>query len=184
MCKLELFLTRLQVLLNPKNFFKVGELRNGDFSSRKLVLAKRKLPSSLVMCVVFWQNRENLLQLMIVMQSLILPRNDEKIMTLKHIENSVEGKKSCHLKQIESHLSLANFCKCILFDRDFLGLLRTWGYCGEGSSFSPQWKCEKSCVTVMTNEPHKLALRNRNSWGVVFLLPSDKESKRHFVIRV
>ena len=88
MCKLELFLTRLQVLLNPKNFFKVGELRNGDFSSRKLVLAKRKLPSSLVMCVVFWQNRENLLQLMIVMQSLILPRNDEKIMTLKHIENA------------------------------------------------------------------------------------------------
>lgn len=92
MCKLELFLTRLQVLLNPKIFFKVGELRNGDFSSRKLVLAKRKLPSSLVMCVVFWQNRENFLQLMIVMQSLILPRNDEKIMTLKHIENSVEEK--------------------------------------------------------------------------------------------
>ena len=77
------------------------------------------------MCVVFWQNRENFLQLMIVMQSLILPRNDEKIMTLKHIENSVEEKNLAILKQTESHLSLANFCKCILFDRDFLGLLRT-----------------------------------------------------------
>ena len=54
----------------------------------------------------------------------------------------------------------------------------TWGYFS--SSFSRKWNSEKSCVTVMTNEAHKLALRNRNSWRLFFIIRIQSQSQISF----